>query len=104
MSIHQQRGDDCPADSWNPEIDTDAVSASFPINVPLSLTAANADAGKGTDFRKSPLRGGNGDVGVNFKDAGADHTYGNAKTTLPLNQAKRWMYIASAGTWYQASG
>ena len=105
VSIHQQRGDDCPADSWNPEIDSVATATdAFPVNVPLSLTVANADPDKDTAFRTNPIRGGNGDVGVNFKtDLTATHTYGGSKITLPLNQAKRWMYIASAGTWYYAN-
>ena len=105
VSIHQQRGDDCPPDSWSPEIDS-AVTAvnGFPVNVPLSLTAANAAPAKTTAFRTSPIRGANGDVGVNFKAAATTgHGYTNGVITLPLNQAKRWMYIASAGTWYQAN-
>ncbi len=105
VSIHQQRGDDCPPDSWNPEIDSTAgATDSFPVNVPLSLTVATATPAKGTAFRTNPIRGGNGDVGVNFKtDLTATHAYRGSKITLPLNQAKRWMYIASAGTWYYAN-
>ena len=106
VSIHSQRGEDCPPDSWSPEIDSAVTHAqSFPVNVPNSLTAPGAPSQTAV-FRSSPVRGGNGDIGVNFKEPNAtagSHTYTDGIITRPLNQAKRWMYVASAGTWYQAN-
>ena len=102
-SIHSQRADDCPSDSWNPEIDSAATAAnSFPVNVPQSLTAAGVTPAKASPFRDSPVRGGNGDIGINFKATGT-HSFNGQPITKPLNQAARWMYIANAGTWYQAN-
>ncbi len=109
VSIHSQRGEDCPPDSWSPEIaaltDSEDDDASFPVVVPNSLTAPGAPS-QTAKFRSSPVRGGNGDIGVNFKapsTTAGSHTYTSGIITRPLNQGKRWMYVANAGTWYQAN-
>ena len=55
VSIQSQRGDDCPSDSWNPEINDSATDATaFPVNVPQSLMTAGSTPATGGRFRASP--------------------------------------------------
>ena len=104
VSIQSQRGDDCPSDSWNPEIDDSVVDITgFPVNVPQSLMSAGSTPATAGGFRDSPVRGGNGDVGIIFDGSSGTHSYNGQPRTRTLDQANRWMYIANAGTWYTAN-
>ncbi len=101
QAIQGQRQDDCPVDAWNPVIGNNGAQG-FSVNVPLSLTDGTNAPSQTLEFRTNPIRGGNGDVGVHFINAGGTSDYNGQPITLPLNQAKRWMYIATAGAWYLA--
>ena len=97
--IQQQRPDDCPPDTWNPWVNTDAVGkqddSNFAVNCPPTLCVTAATNGF---FRDNPWRDHLGNIAVSFY-TGADNKR-NMSPTLPLDNSKRWMYVATQGIWY----
>ena len=100
--IQSQRPSDCPPDTWNPWVVNTDVTANFTVNVPFTLGDSTVTtAGQGTQFRNTPWRDNLGNIGMNF-EASATPAQRGSPVTPPLNQGKRWMYLAAQGVWYNA--
>ena len=74
------------------------------MNIPPTLTTDRVGGGldtKDSAFLDAPYRDHLGNIAIDFETAYTGELRG-AKVTPPLDNAGRWMYIASQGVWYSS--